>query len=55
MSSLAFNKRASFDYDIQEKIEAGIELKGFEVKTVKATICRLRAVTRLSATMRRGF
>ncbi|MEK7626697.1 MAG: SsrA-binding protein SmpB [Patescibacteria group bacterium] len=36
MSSLAFNKRASFDYDIQEKIEAGIELKGFEVKTVKS-------------------
>lgn len=36
MSSLAFNKRASFDYDIQEKIEAGIELKGFEVKAVKS-------------------
>lgn len=36
MSSLAFNKRANFDYDIQEKIEAGIELKGFEVKAVKS-------------------
>lgn len=35
MSSLAFNKRGSFDYDIGEKFEAGIELKGYEVKSVK--------------------
>jgi SsrA-binding protein len=35
MSSLAFNKRANFDYEIQEKFEAGIELKGYEVKAVK--------------------
>jgi len=33
---LARNKRAYFDYDIQEKLEAGIELKGFEVKAVKS-------------------
>lgn len=33
---IARNKRAYFDYDIQEKVEAGIELKGFEVKSVKA-------------------
>ncbi|MEK7195851.1 MAG: SsrA-binding protein SmpB [Patescibacteria group bacterium] len=33
---IARNKRAYFDYDIQEKLEAGIELKGFEVKSVKA-------------------
>jgi SsrA-binding protein len=30
------NKRAYFDYDIQEKLEAGIELKGFEVKAIKS-------------------
>ena len=30
------NKRAYFDYEIQEKVEAGIELKGFEVKSVKS-------------------
>lgn len=35
MSSLAFNRRANFDYGIEEKFEAGIELKGFEVKAVK--------------------
>ncbi len=35
MSSLAFNKRGSFDYDIQEKFEAGIALYGQEVKSVK--------------------
>ena len=33
---IAKNKRAYFDYDIQEKVEAGIELKGFEVKAVKS-------------------
>ena len=33
---IARNKRAYFDYDIQEKVEAGIELKGFEVKSVKS-------------------
>lgn len=33
---LARNKRAYFDYDIQEKVEAGVELKGFEVKSVKS-------------------
>ena len=30
------NKRAYFDYEIQEKVEAGVELKGFEVKSVKS-------------------
>jgi len=35
MSSLAFNKRGSFDYDIEEKLEAGIALIGYEVKSVK--------------------
>ncbi len=36
MSSLAFNKRGSFDYEILEKFEAGIALKGYEVKAVKS-------------------
>ena len=35
MSILAVNKRASFDYDISEKFEAGLVLRGFEVKSVK--------------------
>ncbi|MDO8470085.1 MAG: SsrA-binding protein SmpB [bacterium] len=34
MSDLAVNRRATFDYEILETIEAGIELKGFEVKSV---------------------
>ena len=32
---LALNRRASFDYDILETYEAGVELKGHEVKSVK--------------------
>lgn len=30
------NKRAYFDYEILETFEAGIELKGFEVKAIKS-------------------
>ena len=33
--SLAINKRANFDYEILETFDAGIELFGFEVKSVK--------------------
>lgn len=36
MQSLAKNKRAFFDYEILEKYEAGIELLGIEVKSVRA-------------------
>ena len=35
MTNIAENKRAGFDYDIVEKYEAGIELTGQEVKSVK--------------------
>lgn len=33
--SLITNKKAYFDYEILEKIEAGIELFGFEVKSLR--------------------
>lgn len=35
MPVLAFNKRANFDYDIQETYEAGLVLLGYEVKSIK--------------------
>ena len=35
MEPLAENRRARFDYDISETIEAGIELLGHEVKSVR--------------------
>ena len=35
MPVLAFNKRANFDYDIQEIYEAGLVLLGYEVKSIK--------------------
>lgn len=35
MKILALNKRATYDYDILEKFEAGLVLKGHEVKSVK--------------------
>lgn len=35
MKSLAFNKRANFDYDIKETFDAGLVLEGREVKSVK--------------------
>ncbi len=36
MAEIARNKRAYFDYEILEKFEAGIELLGFEVKSIKS-------------------
>ncbi len=36
MSNLSENRKAHFNYEILETYEAGIELKGFEVKAVKA-------------------
>ena len=35
MKTVAENRRARFDYEIVETLEAGIELRGFEVKSVK--------------------
>jgi SsrA-binding protein len=35
MKSLAFNKRAKFDYDIKDTFDAGLVLDGAEVKSVK--------------------
>jgi len=34
--SLLVNKRIRFDYEILEKVEAGLDLFGFEVKTLRA-------------------
>ncbi len=36
MPNLVENRKARFDYNILETYEAGIELKGYEVKAVKA-------------------
>jgi SsrA-binding protein len=36
MKILVNNKKAYFDYEILEKVEAGIELKGWEVKSLKS-------------------
>ena len=32
---VATNRKARFNYDIKEKYEAGIELKGTEVKSIR--------------------
>ncbi len=36
MEPIAENRRARFDYEISDTFEAGIELRGHEVKSVKA-------------------
>ena len=38
MATLVDYKKAHFNYEILEKIEAGIELLGFEVKALKASL-----------------
>ncbi|MBN1778764.1 MAG: SsrA-binding protein SmpB [Candidatus Buchananbacteria bacterium] len=42
MPTLALNKKAKFDYKIQEEIEAGIVLTGPEVKSTKASQISLK-------------
>lgn len=42
MTFLAINKKAGFDYQILQTFEAGIELKGFEVKAIKSGRINLR-------------
>jgi SsrA-binding protein len=43
MSVLAINKRATFDYEVLDKYEAGIVLFGHEVKAVRAGNVNLKA------------
>ena len=40
--SLIHNKRATRDYEVLERLEAGIELFGFEVKSVRGKLGSLR-------------
>jgi len=35
MKKIAINKKARFDYEILEKFEAGLVLKGYEAKSIK--------------------
>lgn len=49
MTSLIGNKKARFDYEILEKFEAGLELKGHEVKSLRnkqGSILGARAIIR---------
>lgn len=36
------NKKAYFDYSIEKEIEAGIELKGTEIKSIRKNSCDLK-------------
>ena len=40
--TIAFNKRASFQYEIKEKLQAGIVLLGSEVKSLREGHCHLK-------------
>jgi SsrA-binding protein len=36
MKTIAFNRRANYDYKISDRYEAGLVLRGFEVKAIKS-------------------
>lgn len=42
MSEIASNRRALHDYHIVERFEAGVELKGTEVKSIRAGLVNLQ-------------
>ncbi len=51
MKSLAFNKRAKFDYDITDTFDAGLVLAGHEVKSAKTGNVSLKgSYVKVSAT-----
>lgn len=42
MKTYAINKRANYDYEILEKIEGGLVLAGYEVKSIKTGLISLK-------------
>ncbi len=38
---IAYNKKASFEYEISDKYEAGIVLKGTEIKSLRSGTCSI--------------
>lgn len=40
-STIALNKRARFDYFIEDRFEAGMALEGWEVKSLRAGKCQI--------------
>ncbi len=42
MKTYAINKRAHYDYEILEKIEGGLVLAGYEVKSIKTGLISLK-------------
>jgi len=50
-SAIIYNRQAHYNYEILEKFEAGIELKGFEVKSILTRGVSLKGVY---ATIRSG-
>lgn len=42
MKQIAYNRSAGFEYFIEEKFEAGIELEGAEVKALREGKCNLK-------------
>ena len=41
-NTIASNKKARFDYFIEEEFEAGIALEGWEVKSMRAGLVQLK-------------
>lgn len=42
MKTICVNKRANFEYFLEEKIECGIKLLGVEIKSVASSACNLK-------------
>ena len=38
---IAVNRKASFEYFVEERLEAGLELQGWEVKALRAGKCNI--------------
>jgi SsrA-binding protein len=54
MPTLAYNKRAKFDYEILDKYEAGLVLLGHEVKSIKTGHISLKGAYVTAKTDKKG-
>ena len=51
---IAVNRKATFEYFIEDRYEAGLELQGWEVKSLRAGKCNISRLDKSSFLVRVG-
>ena len=54
-NTIARNERASFEYHLEERFEAGLELQGWEVKSLRAGKANISDSTSLQSCVQKAL